>query len=153
MTDAELDALEALAAKATPGPWQGERMDDANYGACYVITGRPDAVVACVACNSPDCHTMSDEDEAFIVAARTAVPWLVTVARLTTAALGRARLAQYQQCLMILHMRVPDPESATAPPYDRGWRAGYEAAVATLATYGPGDAEFERARRELGGTP
>ena len=87
MTDAELDEIEARAAKASPGPWMkngrthaGWRIDDADpnrTGMVFLLT--PTAIVP------------GDDNAAFVAGARDDVPRLVAeIRRLRVLAEGLA---------------------------------------------------------------
>jgi hypothetical protein len=87
MSDDELNAIEARANAATPGPWtQGEiAAGDLPYaGGCFAVevfgaTADPYAVLA-------ECQ--HEADAAFIAAARTDIPALVAEVRRLRAVLG-----------------------------------------------------------------
>ena len=82
MTEQQLADLDALAAAATPGPWEAAH----QYAECWSLHG-PEA-------NGPD--MMPKGDAAFIAAARTAVPALVAeVRRLREVAMEAFEEGQY----------------------------------------------------------
>lgn len=98
LTAADLARWEALAEAATPGPWAVQHVDDAYaMNATYVGTGAGAGadllagraaygqVIAITLLQEPRlaCHESArwDEDAAFIVAARAAVPALVALVR------------------------------------------------------------------------
>ena len=77
MTQQELDALKALANAATPGPWHG----DGNGGRVkYSVYGANEALVLRVDHKNAESGFLGDNaenDEAFVLAVRAAVPALL----------------------------------------------------------------------------
>jgi hypothetical protein len=76
MTDARIQELRDLLAKATPGPWRAGCDDDSRCGRVYAVMSGYDQV-ACSSCNDDYCHQMLQEDEDLIVALRNAAPDLL----------------------------------------------------------------------------
>jgi hypothetical protein len=87
MTDAELDAIEARAADATPGPWSARR-DGAVWQPGDMVT-----MAGAVATVTDPTHPSAVRDAAFIAAARADVPALVSALREARAACREAAVA------------------------------------------------------------
>lgn len=86
MTKLDLDALEAIHAKATPGEWS---YSVTPYGTCWVLDSAPAHAIACGAGYEP--NTL--ENAAAIVAAHNALPALIARVRELEAENERFRAA------------------------------------------------------------
>jgi hypothetical protein len=106
MTEQELQAIEALAAAATPGPWT---VVDEDYLKPTIIGGD----------NVGDGYVIRSADAAFIAAARTDVPALVAevrrlwrvedVAKALSAAQRSGDLHQSQRALLSFRHALGEP--------------------------------------------
>lgn len=81
MSDIDLDRLDALAAAATPGPWQEDGPWWSNHVSGWVITTGADRNAVAYQPLGWDRLPTSAADAAFIAAARDAVPALVAEVR------------------------------------------------------------------------
>lgn len=80
MTDEQLQEWQAATDAATPGPWRGDRHDGTVK---YHVYGANDAVVLQVDHKNGESGFLGDNgdnDEAFVLAARTAMPALLAEA-------------------------------------------------------------------------
>jgi hypothetical protein len=131
----DLDAIEARAAAATPGPWTTSSEWSVRTGA------RDDELVACVQ------YKDHGRDAAFIAAARTDVPALVAECRALRAVADAARTLRERRREWHVAIQRADAADKRAMDADRQWdarqaalRAWEDAAQAEGAMRRAGDA-------------
>lgn len=102
MTDEELDRLDELAAKATPGPWVSFPEDDSPF------VGQVRSAFMDIEGGAPFTHVADmpayderDADMAFIAAARLAVPDLTGAVRAERQRAGRLSVENERQAALI----------------------------------------------------
>ena len=116
MTDDELKALEALAEKATTGPWSERWL----YGALRHINRNVDRDCFIDDADLPDgARWPGKEDAAFISACRTAVPALIAEVRRLQAREARAtEIMQIIRTEETVDIDVSTPDGAGKPLFD-----------------------------------
>ncbi|WP_430430238.1 hypothetical protein [Oceanicaulis sp.] len=77
MTDAELEELERLLSKATPGVWE-DKSPDEGENLAFIAAGEASVIAACGCCDGP---WVKKADRDFIVASKTAMGAMASTIR------------------------------------------------------------------------